>query len=504
MALVISGGGCFMKGDQLSRHRLKFKLPFWLIGFFLLVGLLIAGVASASEESEVLLARGNKLYLDGKYAQAKDQLVQAARLDPDNPEILSLLGTTDLALKDYQGAKATFTKTVALAPNYPRAKLYLGVANYFLGNYPEAARLIKEAQAQDPKDGLAHYYLGLVEAYQGRPKDALTELETGMNLAPQFGLGFKGYLEAVKSTYRETRPFYISFATGAEYDTNVKVLPDNTTVTGFSAHRTMRTGQYKGHKADWRTPLILSANYEPLRTDQWTAGIRYYSYAGLNYYLSDFNVVDQLAELYVKYQINRLTINPFYSFDYTWLGGQPWSLFNSVGMRFTLAETANLAGDLIYMYQNRDFKYFGSQTSNAPGGNAYDRTGTLNQVGLFQTLSGQPGSVRLGFIWERELTDGINFTANRYRTTVEGYLNLPWRILAYSYFEWAKTLCSNRDSAANRYRDEDYFQLIFQLRRPVTSWMNVIVGYNHISNPSNIQDYQYNRDIYQLLAMFYY
>jgi hypothetical protein len=41
-------------------------------------------------------------------------------------------------------------------------------------------------------------------------------------------------------------------------------------------------------------------------------------------------------------------------------------------------------------------------------------------------------------------------------------------------------------------------------RRPVTSWMNVIVGYNHISNPSNIQDYQYNRDIYQLLAMFYY
>jgi len=28
--------------------------------------------------------------------------------------------------------------------------------------------------------------------------------------------------------------------------------------------------------------------------------------------------------------------------------------------------------------------------------------------------------------------------------------------------------------------------------------MNVIAGYNHISNPSNIQDYQYNRNIYQL------
>lgn len=492
-----------MERQQVSRQRWRFILCFLMVCMYLLGGLLINGVASASEESELFLARGNKLYLEGKYTEAKDQLLNADKLDPDNPEILSLLGTTDLALNDYQGAKEAFTKTVALAPNYPRGKLYLGVANYFLGNYSEAEPLIKEAKALAPTDGLADYYLGLVNTYQGRPKDALTALETGMNLSPQFGLGFKGYLEAVKSTYRETRPFYIAFTTGIEYDDNVKVLPDNTTLQGIGPGGINR-GQYKGHKADWRTPLVLNANYEPLRTDNWTAGIRYYSYAGLNYYLSDFNVVDQFGELYVKYQINRLTINPFYSFDYTWVGGDPYSMFNSVGMRFTLAETSNLTGDLVYMYQNRDFKYYGSQTSNVPGGYAYNRTGYLNQVGLFQTLTGQPGSVRFGFIWERELTDGINFTANRYRGTMEAYLNLPWRILAYGYFEYAKTLCSNRDSFAGIYRNEDYIQFIFQLRRPVTSWMNVIAGYNHISNPSNIQDYQYNRNIYQLLVMFYY
>jgi hypothetical protein len=363
--------------------------------------------------------------------------------------------------------------------------------------------LLKEAQALAPDDGLAHYYLGLVKAYQGRRGDALTELETGMSLSPQFGLGFKGYQEAVKSTRPETRPFSIAFTTGFEYDDNVKVLPDNTTVQGIGAGGG-RTGQYKGHKADWRTPLILNANYEPLRTDQWTAGIRYYSYAGLNYNLQAFNVVDQFGELYVKYRIDRLTINPFYSFDYTWVGGAPFSMFNSLGMRFTLAETANLTGDLVYMYQFRDFKYFGSQTSNAPGGNAFDRNGYMNQVGFFQTLAGQPGSVRAGFIWQREVTDGINWTASWYRASLEGYLNLPWKILAYSYFEYAKTLASNRDSVAGKYRNDNYYQAIFQLRRPITSWMNVIAGYNHISNPSNIQDYQYNRNIYQLLVMFSY
>jgi tetratricopeptide (TPR) repeat protein len=492
-----------MKGESSCRQRLKLNLCFLLAIVFFLGGVLVPGVASASEESELFLARGNKLYLDGKYSEAKTQLLKAAELDPNNPEILSLLGTTDLALKDYRRAKEVFTKTVALAPDYPRAKLYLGVAEYHLGNYAEAERLINEAKALAPEDGLTHYYLGLVRASQGRTTDALTALETGMNLSPQFALGFKGYLEAVKSAERVSRPFYISFSTGMEYDDNVKVLPNNTTISGFTPAGARR-GQYKGHKSDWRTPLILTANYEPVRTDQWTAGIRYYSYAGLNYYLSDFNIVDQLGELYVKYRINRLTLNPFYSFDYTWLGGQPYSMFNSAGLRLTLAETANLTGDLIYIYQDRDFKYFGSQVSNAPGGNAFNPTGNLNQVGLFQTISGRPGSLRVGFVWERQLTKGINFTLNRYRTSAEGYLNLPWRLLAYGYLEWAKSVCNNRDSVANRIRNEDYVQIIFQLRRPVTSWMNVIAGYNHISNPSNIKDYQYDRNIYQLLAMFYY
>jgi tetratricopeptide (TPR) repeat protein len=485
-----------MKGQQVSRRRVKFTFGLLLLCMYLLGGLFIPGLACASEESELLLARGNQLYLDGKYAEAKDNLVRAASLDPNNPDIWAQLGTTYLQLKEYPAAKEALTKTLALDQNYPQGKLYLGVADYYLGNYPEAKRLLEEAKTAAPKDGLPAYYLGLVAAKQGRQQDALSNLNLGMALSPEFGVGFKGYQAASQPVKPETRPFFISFTSGIEYDDNVKVLPDRTTTSniGPNGHN---FGQYKGHKADWRTPLILTANYEPLRTDQWTAGIRYYSYAGLNYYLSNFNIVQQLGELYVKYQINRLTINPFYTFDYTWLGQQPLSMFNSLGLRMTLAETANLTGDLIYLWQNRDFKNTIIDTN-------YDRTGTMNQVGFFQTLSGTIGTLRAGFIWERELTNGINFTANRYRLPLEGYLNLPWKILAYGYFEYARTACDSRDSFANRLRRDDYFQIVFQLRRPVTSWMDMIAGYTHISNPSNIQDYQYNRNIYQLLAMFHY
>jgi tetratricopeptide (TPR) repeat protein len=469
---------------------------FILVCLFLLGGLLLPALAWASEESELLLARGNKLYLEGKFTEAKDNLARAAKLDPNNTEIWSLLGTTDLALKNYQEAKESFTQTIALDPNYPQAKLYLGVANYYLGDYPEAERLLNEAKTIAPEEGLTHYYLGLAAAQQGRHQDALTNLELGMNVAPQFALGFKGYQAASQAAAPPTKPYFINFTTGIQYNDNVKVLPDQTTIVG--------RGQYKGHKADWTTPMILYTGYEPVRTEQWVVGIRYYGYAGLNYYLSSFNTMDQLGEFYVKYRIDRLTINPYYTFNYTWLGGIPWSMINSGGLRLTLAETANLTGDLIYMFQNRDFKYYGSQISNAEGGSAYNRTGNLSQIGFFQTLAGKPGTLRVGFIWEREMTEGINFTNNRYRFPVEGYLNLPWKLLAYGYFEYAHAAFNNRDSFANKYQNTNYFQVICQLRRPITSWMTAIAGFSHISNPSNIKDYQYNQNIYQLLMLFQY
>lgn len=482
-------------------RRLNLAYGFFLVCMYLIGGLLIQSPAQASEESEVLLARGNKLYLDSKFNEAKDNLVRAAKLDSNNPEIWSLLGTTDLVLKDYQAAKDSFSRTIALDPNYPQAKLYLGVANYYLGDYQEANRVLNEAKAVAPDEGLAYYYLGLVAAQQGRPKDALTNLELGMNVAPQFALGFKGYQAAVQPVTPPTKPYYISFTIGQEYDDNAKVLPDKTTVPG--------RGQYNGHKADWQTPTIINASYEPLRTEQWTAGVRYYGYAGFYYRDHQFSSNEQLGELYAKYRINSLTISPFYTFDYTWVGYQPWSMINGGGLRLTLAETANLTGDLIYMFQNRDFKYFSLQITNNAGpnnvgGDPYNRTGNMSQVGFFQTLSGSAGTLRAGFIWEREMTEGINFSCNRYRFPVEGYLNLPWKILAYGYLEYANSAFNNRDSFANKYQNSNYYQVIAQLRRPVTSWMTVIAGYSHISNPSNIQDYQYARNIYQLMMMFQY
>ena len=64
------------------------------------------------------------------------------------------------------------------------------------------------------------------------------------------------------------------------------------------------------------------------------------------------------AEVYVKYRYKALTVEPFYAFEYTWLGGQPYSMYNDAGLRLTLQETKRLSGDLVYMFQYRSDKSY--------------------------------------------------------------------------------------------------------------------------------------------------
>ncbi len=457
----------------------------------------ITGPGWANEPGEIFLARGTKLYLDGKYSEARDQFTQGVKVDPENPELWAGLGTASLSLKDYAAAKEALTKAVTLDPEVPRGKMFLGVTCYYLNNFGEAERLLKEANAQNPNDGFIHYYLGLLASRGQRPQAALQELEIGMSMEPRYSAPFKSAIQAGQVWEAEKRPYGISFTTGLEYDDNVKVLPNNISAAGQAVFR----GPGRGQKADWRTPLIVRAFYEPVQTPTTTVGARYYSYVGLNYHLDNFNNYEQLGELYLKYQVNRLTINPFYIFDYTWVGGQPWAMFNNVGMRLTLQETSFLTGDLVYMFKAQDYKWLNN--GDLPWQN--HRGGYVNQIGFFQTFSWKRGTVRAGFYWEREVTDGPSWNQNIYHFPIEGYLQLPWQIGAYAYFEYAYGAYSNMDYIYKKNRRDNLFTVIAQLRRPITSWATAIAMYTHANNDGcNISDYGYHRNIFSLLLQINY
>ncbi|MBW1917625.1 MAG: tetratricopeptide repeat protein [Deltaproteobacteria bacterium] len=443
-----------------------------------------ASLSWASEAGEIFLARGTKFYLDGKYREAREQLLEADAVDPQNAEVKLLLGITSFALRDYPQARVALTEALNINPQVPRGKLYLGATLYYLGQYDEARRWLEDAKAETPQEGLVHYYLGLCAYQKNRPEVALSALTTGYGLAPEYAPAFRVYEMALSAPRREPeRPFDLTLYTGIEYDDNVKVLPDQT-VLPF-----MKTAK---HKADWRIPIMARGEYRPIRTDNMVMGLRYTGYYGINMNLDQFNFFDNLAEIYLRYYRGRLMIEPSYGYNLTFWHEERFSQFHNAGLRLSLIETPILTGDLTYLFQDRSFRY-----TVTPD---YKRSGYLHQVGLYQTLAlGAKGAWRVGGIWERELADGVNWSGHTYRVLTELSYMFPYQILAWVSFEYGRTNCDNNDTFFGYRRHDNYYEVIFQLRRPVTDYLDVIAGYIHVSQQSNIPDFEYDRNIYQIL-----
>ncbi len=456
------------------------------VGGALLILVLWSSLAVATETAEFLLAQGTKLYIYGHYGQAKETLLRGIEEDPHHPEIWSLLGVTHFALEEFEAARDALSRAVALNPRVPHGKLYLGASWYRLGNLREARHWLQQARADTPDEALVHYYLGLVAYGQQRLEEADQELATGVKLAPGFALGFEPYQQALaaRKTTAPPKPFDLNFATGIEYDDNVKVLPDKSNINpGFL--------QGQGKKADWRVPLLLRTEYRPLMRNNLTLGLQYFVYGGFNTTLTAYNVFDQLAQAYLEYRWNRLSLRPFYAFDYTLLGGKRFSNYHNAGLWLRFQETSHLLGEAVYLYQKRDFRY--------PVFSPYARDGDYQTVGVYQALFWDPVMTRLGFLYERQPAQGRNFRGNRYRFPVEFMVRLPYQVTAYTYFEYARFAADTRDSFYRQLRRNDYFEVDVQLRRPLTAWLDVILGYSHISDTSNMADYRYNRNIYQVL-----
>lgn len=115
----------------MERLRIPYRFLRAWIGF-LYVLLLFTGVVQSSDLVGDLIVRGEKKLLEGELLQAREDLEEALRLQPDNPRILSDLGRV-----------------------------------YFHGQqYEEAERRIQEALSHDPQEGWvrcwSYNYLGRV------------------------------------------------------------------------------------------------------------------------------------------------------------------------------------------------------------------------------------------------------------------------------------------------------------------------------------------------------
>lgn len=81
-----------------------------------------AGLVPASEESELLLAKGQVAYHAGRYDQARALLADAIAADPEDAEAHYALGLTLTRLARWDEAVAAFERAVVLRPDFEQAR----------------------------------------------------------------------------------------------------------------------------------------------------------------------------------------------------------------------------------------------------------------------------------------------------------------------------------------------------------------------------------------------
>jgi tetratricopeptide (TPR) repeat protein len=167
------------------------------------------GSAAQQRQARDLAQRARQSAILGDRTAARDQLRQAAALDPANSDLAYQLARAQEAVGATDDATTAYCAFLALAPNAPEATearerlagltrnaqpavaerilapFRTGITAYEAGRYGEAETAFSNAIAQQPDWADAYYDRALTKVVRGRREQAIADLQQYLRLRPE-------------------------------------------------------------------------------------------------------------------------------------------------------------------------------------------------------------------------------------------------------------------------------------------------------------------------------
>jgi type IV pilus assembly protein PilF len=181
----------------MSHSSKRFKIGWPGCGLWLLIVVLGIGCQTSPQRKEEALSHmrlGDSLLQEGKPTQALGELLKAAELDPDDPQIHNVLGVVYLEKGMPVQAAEHFQRALSLDPKYVEVRNNLGIAYLRSGKIQEAIRELNLAVESPVYTTPQFAYYNLGQAYlalQDYEKARANYLEA-LKLSPQYSLGYYG------------------------------------------------------------------------------------------------------------------------------------------------------------------------------------------------------------------------------------------------------------------------------------------------------------------------
>lgn len=177
---ILTSGSHARPGAWFSVSRLVYGA-----GFVLIVATICANVYTA-HSARASLSHGRLLAEQQRFAEAEMALRHARRYDPRSAVVAMHLADVLDQLGRQGEAAAQYRAAVALDPQTARAWMMLGLYAAQRGQNAEALRLLGRAVQTAPHDPLVRYNHAIALQSTGQTREAITEAQWAVWLAPAF------------------------------------------------------------------------------------------------------------------------------------------------------------------------------------------------------------------------------------------------------------------------------------------------------------------------------
>lgn len=500
--------------------------------------LLVPSEVFAAERAEVEYAKGIVAYDNRNYLDALDHFRTTVDLEPENPDAQFYLGLTLIRIGEfaeaitalnttlqldpakryvhyqlglayflqqrYEDAVAQFELAVQFDAQKPATQFYLGNAYYQLKRYDDALLPLQQAVELDASLTLsAQYYQGLALFALERDKQARQAFDAAVAADPASAIATNAqrYLEAITRRAREQRLVQVEAAISYQYDDNV-ILEPNGDVVNISG------------EDDLRMVFTLFGRLQPVRTPRWRLGAEYSLYQSKHFRLNDFDLQSHTGGLFARLKLQRVTLRLAANYNITYLDSTLFRSYNRFSEAVTVATSATIQQTKAlfatvsahYRYSN----FFDISPENAVP-DVRDRDGWAVRAGFDQyVLFNQRRSyVRLSYHYEGSRNDGSDWEVDSHEVGLALHqplwaglvLDAAWRFTRGDYLHVNSFDARDFGTLDGNDLDErldDRFRGLLAFSRPLGRYLTLSFRVEIIRNLSNIDFFEYDRNIWTL------
>ena len=124
--------------------------------------------------------------IEGAYESAQETLLEAAKYNPQTPEVEYRVAQMNLALRDAAGARRMAEASLKKKADYTPAILLLAQVSFNEGKLSDAIDSVVSAVVLEPNNAQLIYQLGLLQLQAKRYTDAKTSFEQALVVNPDY------------------------------------------------------------------------------------------------------------------------------------------------------------------------------------------------------------------------------------------------------------------------------------------------------------------------------